>query len=271
MAKRKLYWHVGPASVDTAFLAPALAALDTDEAHTVSLGAAIDADLDLRRAHRLAGRRRASVDGAWSRIEDGVWKHKGRWLLSTPSMGLAAPQQIRMARDGLRGVELHVIVIRTDASQDVGAVLEAWQQPLHPERVHLVDSAPDAASIWSAYLAVAGLSLPLPEVATVGVDSPEWELFQQVGALLDPERPELAGIAIELLTARGTDAGSDAEASASAIAAATVEIATLRADAERLHGEVTRLDGKRRKHKRKLQELRSSADSSEHPDFTPVA
>jgi hypothetical protein len=267
MAKRKLYWHVGPASVDTAFLAPALAALDTDEANTVSVAAAIDADLDLRRAHRAAGRRRDMVDGAWSRIESTVWKHKGRWLLSTPTMGLADPDQIRMARDGLRGVEVHVVVIRTDPAYDAQPILDAWAQPLHPERVHLVESAPDAESVWGSFLAVAGLELPMPAVATIEVGTPEWGLLRQVGALLDPTRPELPGIVTELITA--PRAGGRTESSAAALAAATVEIATLRADTERLTSEVSRLDRKRRKHKRRVAELQEL--TNEHPDFTPVA
>lgn len=270
MAKRKLFWHVGPISVTTAFLAEALERWggSLPEVHTVPLAAAVDADLDLRRAHAALGRTRASVDGAWKRVEDQVWKHKGRWLLSTPAMGRAPVDQIRLARDGLRGVELHVVVLRTDPAADVDAVLSAWAQPLHPERVHLVDCDPDAASVWSAFLGIAGLQAPLP----VGLDvvepgTPESAMLRHVESLLDPARPDLVHIAAELVAQQGS--GARLDTTARTLAGAVSEVARLRAESERLRAQVADLDRRRRKHKRRLQALRAS--TPEHPDLTPVA
>lgn len=79
---------------------------------------------ELLRTHRDADLRRRDVEGRWARICDRVWAHRGVSLLSTPDLGVADKDQLRLALDPLIGIEVHLVVsLDTFSSQLYGAWL----------------------------------------------------------------------------------------------------------------------------------------------------
>lgn len=166
MKRRTLVWHVGPDPLGTAFLPRALEAaapaLLARGLHTVTAAEAADADLDLRRAHASAGRTLQSVDGAWKRVEDQVWGTRGTWLLSTPAVFAASPDRVRLALDGLRGIRLHLVWFGEPAGDT-----RAWAQPLHPERVHVLDPGSGPDDVWDRFVRLASPTrVPRPRPAS---------------------------------------------------------------------------------------------------------
>jgi hypothetical protein len=105
MARRKVIWHIGPADPGTSFLA---AALDARASELADLGVAVPT-------------------GAWHEIEDKIWRHKGVSLLSTPDIARADADKIALRVAGLRGVELHLVLLARDLPTQVHA---AWQAGL---------------------------------------------------------------------------------------------------------------------------------------------
>ncbi|SDS95517.1 hypothetical protein SAMN04488570_3131 [Nocardioides scoriae] len=129
MSRRTLIWHIGlpqaarlvlPANLDHHADALAAAGLpvvaDAEEA--------AHATHELLRTHRDADLRRRDVEGRWARICDRVWAHRGVSLLSTPDLGVADKDQLRLALDPLIGIEVHLVVsLDTFSSQLYGAWL----------------------------------------------------------------------------------------------------------------------------------------------------
>lgn len=159
MAKRTVWWHVGPDALGTSFLPRALAAAAPALARrgfrTPRLAEAAEADLELRRAYATAGLGPVDVDGAWKELEDRIWREKGTWLLSTPKVFLADGDRVRLARDGLRGIRLNLVWFGEPAGDT-----EAWAQPLHPDRVHVLDPSGGPLHVWQGFLQLAGVADP---------------------------------------------------------------------------------------------------------------
>ena len=222
MARRTVIWHIGPDDPGTAFLADALAA-QRDE--LASLGIAVPS-------------------GRWHEIEDQIWKHKGLSLLSTPAAARADHEKVAA------GPEL------------LG--LPRWTRVIHPERVHVVATLAGPDDVWEAFLQQAGIGdLPRPD----GLVPPS------LRADLDPERVlDLTTAWSKLVADRGFDLHGSLitaslapaavasredqfEAVAELLTATTAEVERLTAEVATLRRENARLDQKRRKHKRRLEEL----------------
>lgn len=130
MARRRLYWHLGPADTATTFLAHAL---DERSAELAALGlrvqaTPVEASLathELLRTHRAADLKRADVEGTWAEILDRIWKHKGNSVLSTPLLCAADREQLELALDGLRGIEVHLVLLVRPLP---ALVHDAWNQ-----------------------------------------------------------------------------------------------------------------------------------------------
>ena len=259
MAKRKLFWHVGPTDADTAFLPAALEAAGEANFFAPTADEARRADLDLRRAHAAAGLSRKEIEGHWSRLESAIWHRKGTWLLSTPAAALIDRDQFRLAMDGLRGVKVHFVLFRTEANaEEVDDALTTWQQPLHPDRVHVVSCQQSPQAIWDSFMRVAGLpETTLPEVAgALDEDSFQAHVLRRTSESIDTGRPEVLGTAAALLGESGADSEDELTVATRALARAAQEIAARDHEISRLLAENERLDRKRRKHKRRLNALR---------------
>ncbi|MCW2779974.1 MAG: hypothetical protein JWR35_423 [Marmoricola sp.] len=212
MAKRKVFWHIGPADLGTAFLAEALEARTTDFADLGILvpGTAAemrDAGLELRRAHQDGGRTRADVEGTWARIERRIWANKGITLLNTPDLSKAERAQIRLALDGIRGVELHPVLLVRDLPSQVQA---GWQSELekgqtispttYAERVlDPLRDHPHAVSFWAGH-DLSGIldrwtrTLHAERVHVIAVpDQPDpiWDAFLRTAGIEGITRPDV--------------------------------------------------------------------------------
>jgi len=150
------------------------------------------------------------------------------------------------------------------AGRDLTAILPRWTRAIHPERVHVVATPADPDGVWEAFLQQAGIGdLPRPD----GLVPPS------LRADLDPERVlDLTTAWSKLVADRGFDLHGSLitaslapaavasredqfEAVAELLTATTAEVERLTAEVATLRRENARLDQKRRKHKRRLEEL----------------
>ena len=134
MARRTLIWHLGlpqaprpvvPASLearrDALAEAGVLVAASPDEATA--------ATHDLLRTHRAAGLSRREVEGTWARVCARVWDHKGISVVSTPELASAGKDEVRLALDPLRGVEVHLVLgVEALSAQVYGAWLDGLRR-----------------------------------------------------------------------------------------------------------------------------------------------
>ncbi|MEP6814922.1 MAG: hypothetical protein ABI873_05180, partial [Marmoricola sp.] len=134
MARRRIYWHIGPDDLGTAFLADALDVRrgELAEAGVLVPGATTSWELstvELRRNHQQLGYRRREVEGQSATLVRRIWKHRGTTVLSTPGLAAATSDQVALALDALHGVEIHlVLVVRTLTSQAYAAAQGALEQ-----------------------------------------------------------------------------------------------------------------------------------------------
>jgi hypothetical protein len=105
MARRRVIWHIGPADPGTDFLASALQAARP----------------------ALAEHGIAVPSGPWHEIENQIWKHKGTSLLSTPGISRADRAKVSLRLNGLRDLEVHLVVLVRDLPTQVYA---GWQAGL---------------------------------------------------------------------------------------------------------------------------------------------
>src|SRR5689334_22014240 len=105
MARRKIIWHIGPADPGTEFLASALQAARP----------------------ALAEHGVAVPEGAWHEIENQIWKHKGTSVLSTPGIARADQAKVALRLNGLRDLEVHLVLLVRDLPAQVYA---GWQAGL---------------------------------------------------------------------------------------------------------------------------------------------
>lgn len=291
MARRTVFWHIGPDDPGTAFIAEALAQRREELA---ALGASVP-DTGPRTP--------------WHEVEAQLWKHKGVSLLSTPHVARADEAAVGLRLAGLRDLELHLVLLVRDlptqvhaawqaglqhgsttplatyaarvldpershwqaedfwAGRDLTALLPRWTRAIHPYRVHVVAAPADPDGLWQSFLRQAGIG---------DLDRPDVLVPPSLRAELDPERVltlttrwakivadrgfELDGSLIAPSLAPGALAGREEqfESVVELLAATTGEVARLGTEVARLRRENARLDRKRRKHKRRLGELRRS-------------
>ena len=287
MARRTLIWHIGPDDPGTAFVADAL---DAHRVELASLGialprgrwheiedqiwkhkglsllttpAAARADHD-KVALRLAGLRDLEVHLVLlvrdlpSQVYAG-WQ-AGLQHGSTTSLTKYAARVLDPARSHWQAEEFW-------AGRDLEAWLPRWTRAIHPERVHVVATPADPDGVWEAFLQQAGIG-DLPR--------PEGPVAPSLRAELDHERVlDLTTAWSKLVADRGFDLHGSLitaslapaavasredqfEAVAELLTATTAEVERLGAEVAALRRENSRLDQKRRKHKRRLKELASS-------------
>lgn len=115
MARRTLIWHLGLPQAARPVVPGSLAAhadaLDDLGRRVVATpDEAALATHELLGTHRAAGLRRKDAAGAWARIADRVWAHRGVSLLSTPDLAAADKDELRLALDPLIGIEVHLVL-----------------------------------------------------------------------------------------------------------------------------------------------------------------
>jgi hypothetical protein len=124
MSRRKLIWHIGlPDAPRPVIPANLQAHREALEALGIQVPASEEearrATHELLRSHRSAGLPRSEVEGRWSRICDRVWQHKGVSLLSTPDLCIADKDQLGLALDPVKGIEVHLVVTLDSFSQQI--------------------------------------------------------------------------------------------------------------------------------------------------------
>lgn len=130
MARRRIFWHIGPDDLGTAFLADALDARREElaEAGVLVPGTTTSWELstaELRRNHEQLGYRRREVDGQSAALVRRIWKHRGTSILSTPGLAAATPDQVALALDALRGAEIHLVLVVRDLTSQAHAAAQA--------------------------------------------------------------------------------------------------------------------------------------------------
>jgi hypothetical protein len=284
MARRTVFWHIGPADPGTTFLAEALQ----------------------QQRDGLTVRGIALPRGRWHEIEDQVWKHKGTSLLSTPEISRADQEKVALRLNGLFGVEVHLVVLVRDlptqvyagwqaglqhgsttsltkyaervldpdrshwqaeefwAGRDLAEVLPRWTRAMHADRLHVVAAPTDPDDLWTSFLRVAGIAdLTRP----AGLEAPaltadlEGERVLDIttgwAKLIADKGYDMQGslIAASATAAVGADRAEQFEAVTELLTATTAEVERLTIEVGRLREENARLDRKRRKHKRRLAAL----------------
>lgn len=233
MTRRTVIWHIGPADPGTDFLAAALQAASP----------------------ALADRGVAVPAGAWHEIENQIWAHKGLSLLSTPGISRADQAKVALRLNGLRDLEVHLVLLVRDLPTQVFAGWQAGLQQgsttslkkyasrvLDPERSHwqaeefwagrdLERILPlwtrafhaDRVHVVAAPADADGLWNALLRTAGLdGIDRPDTFVPPALSAELDPERVlDVTTSWAKLIADRGFDqVGSLVTAAASAPAAA---------------------------------------------------
>lgn len=288
MARRTLFWHIGPEDAGTDFLQPALQLV----------------------APALAERDIKVVTGTWPERAAAVWKHKGVSVLSTPNVARADDELIELRRSGFRDVDVHLVFTVRDlptqihaawlqtqltgsstslaaftrrvmdasrehwqaeefwASRDLSSLLLRWTHAMHAERVHILAVEPDPASIWASFDELLGGVLPsFPTMSSLPVRSAPVDAIRALEIAEGWEKTiadagfDLRGdLALRPTSTTIPDGESDSglvellQTTASEAERLRNEIAALRAENERL-------DRKRRKHKRRLAELISQLEN----------
>ena len=223
MARRRIFWHIGPDDVGTAWIGRALDAARGDLAAAGVLvpGTVEDRErvtAELRHSHRELGLRRSEVEGSSAQLVRELWRHRGTTVLSLPGLASATREQVALAMDGTRGAEHHLVLVERDLTSQLHAGARATLEQgatTRPDRFveRVLDEAGDGGAEDLATLAYrAGHDLPtilrrwtrtvLPEnVHVVAESSPElvWKrLVGLLGADLPLPHPPLADVAADL-------------------------------------------------------------------------
>jgi hypothetical protein len=196
--KRKAYVHVGlPGSgdiIETALVRHRDALLELGVVvPPKSTDESFRAAVEVLRAHTTWGFARKEVEGQWATLYRRAAKGKATVAFSQPLLASATTEQIDLFLDGLAGFEVHVVV--TDApGVDIDDVLTRWGAAVRkPERLHVVEldgKGPQAA--WKAFGKVVGFG-----TASLGLDGvPEPVTVRDLASIDDARRE------IERLTRR---------------------------------------------------------------------
>jgi hypothetical protein len=286
MARRTVWWHIGPTDPGTDFLGEAL---HQQREELGALGIAVP-------------------QGPWHEVEDEIWSHKGISLLSTPDVARADKEAVALRLAGLRDVELHLVVLVRDlptqvhaawqeglqhgstttlekyaarvldadrghwqaedfwTGRDLGVLLPRWTRAIHADRVHVVATAPDPDGVWEAFLRQAGIGdlrrphALVPPARRAGLDHNRvLDLTTRWSKLVADRGFDLQG---SLISASATPVAGRREqfdAFAELLTATAAEVQRLADEVTRLRAENARLDRKRRKHKRRLAQLTARA------------
>ncbi|WP_107773801.1 hypothetical protein [Nocardioides sediminis] len=142
MAKHTAYLHIGPVgiAVDSGVRDPLVAV--SVVVPEVSDDDLERADLEIRRAHRAAGRRRKDVEGAWAKVCRRAFRTRSNIFLSLPGFAEADAGQAALALDGLHGLRVHLVV-----TAGAGELPTAWTRLVKPERVHALGAAVTPADV----------------------------------------------------------------------------------------------------------------------------
>jgi hypothetical protein len=181
MARRRLIWHIGLADAPRSVMGAGLEAhadslLDLGVDVSASPQEAALATHELLRTHRQAGLSRSHVEGRWARICDRVWQHRGISLLSTPDLCSADKDQIDLALDALKGIEVHLVLTLDSCSAQLYG---GWLAELRAGR----------STGWEKYVSRvvdSGQGHPQAERFWAGHDVPA--LLSRWGWTLHPER-----------------------------------------------------------------------------------
>jgi len=130
MARRRIFWHIGPDDLGTGYLAHAL---DVRRAQLADSGVLVPgtpaawelATAELRQSHQQLGYRRREVTGQCAALARLGWRHRGATVLSTPGLAGATADQVSLALDGLRGAEVHLVLVVRDLTSQVYAAAQA--------------------------------------------------------------------------------------------------------------------------------------------------
>ena len=130
MARRRIFWHIGPDDLGTGYLAHAL---DVRRAELADAGILVPgtpaawelATAELRQSHQQLGYRRREVTGQCAALARLGWRHRGTSVLSTPALAGASPDQVSLALDGMRGAEIHLVLVVRDLTSQVYAAAQA--------------------------------------------------------------------------------------------------------------------------------------------------
>lgn len=287
MARRKLIWHVGPADPGTDFLADALhersdelAALgvslprgswpEIEEQVWAHKGVSLLSTPGISRAAkeqvelRLAGLRDVELHLVWL-VRDLPTQVYAGWQAgiqhgSTTGLDKYAFRVLEPGRSHWQAEEFWT-------GRDLGALLATWTRASVPDRVHVV-GATDEAGLWKAFLDIAGL--PDLPCATDRIAPPFLAALDRE-RLLEITEGWTKQVADQGFDLRGslTDVparsvvpthGQQFDAIVELLADTTAELSTLRREVVSLRAENDRLDRKRRKHKRRAQELAARLD-----------
>jgi len=142
MAKRLLFLHLGPEPVDVDAMRAGLT-VGQVVVPDVPAEVLVDADLEIRRAHKAAGRKRKEVAGAWARTVRRTFKAKSDAFLSMPGFLSCTAEQAALAYDALAGLKV-VLVATTGFEQQVP---DAWRRLVKPERVHVLPTGLDSTAL----------------------------------------------------------------------------------------------------------------------------
>jgi hypothetical protein len=284
MARRTVIWHIGPEDPGTAFLAEALGqqrdelaalgiAVPQGRWHEVEdqiwkhKGLSLLSTPDLSRADReavalrLAGLRDIELHLVLL-VRDLPTQVHAAWQAglqrgSTTSLTKYAARVLDPERSHWQAEEFW-------AGRDLAAFLPRWTRAIHADRVHVVATPADADGVWTAFLRQAGVGdlarpeLLVPPVRTAELDQERvLDLTTSWSKLIADRGFDLHGslISASLATAPAAGREEQFEAVVELLTATTVEIERLSGEVARLRRENTRLDRKRRKHKRRLAEL----------------
>ena len=221
MAKQKAYLIVGLPHTGVPLLTAALAdhrdalAELGVRAPAKSVEEMFRAAVEVRREHRAWGLRRRDVEGSWADVSRRAAKHKEDVVLGHELLAGATADEIALLVDGLRGVQLHVVVVAgpPDArvalfpdELDLVSVLDRWESAAgQPDRVHVLAGGDP----WAALGELVGFdaaALPLPDgVAAQPADAASLRLVAEASGVHvdDGELVDLAEHWAEVVADRG--------------------------------------------------------------------
>jgi hypothetical protein len=131
-AGQRVLLHVGVPSSGTTVLKGTqlertMALEDEGVLHCGSREEMFLAALDVRRCHKVWGRRRSEAEGAWDRVCGRARRHRGTSMIGHELLGAASERQITAALTMLSGLEVHVVVTARDLA---GQAAAEWQEAL---------------------------------------------------------------------------------------------------------------------------------------------
>lgn len=134
MAKHHLFLHIGPDVVEVdAEVRERLAAVGV-LTPDVSRDDLVNADLEIRRAHKAAGLRRKDVEGAWAKVCRKIFRTRSDVFLSQSGFFEVDADQAALAMDGLAGLKVHLVV----TAQAQSELPPGWTRLVRPARIHAV-------------------------------------------------------------------------------------------------------------------------------------